>query len=1290
MTIYIGNSNDEVLLGSANADQIYGNSGKDTLNGGLGNDTLQGDAGADTYVIAKADGQDTINNYDTDSGVDVVKFTNVASTDIKAVFNSANSLVLQYGTSSQLTITNYFTADANYRVDKFNFSNGITWTLSQLASKNNGTVNGDTLYGFNSIANTINGLAGNDVMYGGDLNDLLSGGDGNDTIIANSGADTLNGGLGNDNMQGNAGADTYVIAKADGQDYINNYDTDSSVDVVKFTNVASTDIKAVFNSANSLVLQYGTSSQLTIANYFTADANYRIDKFNFSNGVTWTLNQLAPKNNGTVNGDTLYGFNGIANTINGLGGNDVIYGGDLGDLLNGGDGNDTIIANSGADALTGGLGDDNMQGNAGADTYVIAKADGQDYINNYDTDSSVDVVKFTNVASTDIKAVFNSGHSLVLQYGVSSQLTIANYFTADVNYRIDKFNFSNGITWTLSQLASKNNGTVNGDTLYGFNGIANTINGLGGNDVIYGGDLNDLLNGDDGNDSIIAGTGNDTLMGGQGNDTLEGDGGADTYSISSLDGQDVINNYDTDNSLDVVQLSNVSLLGLNGISFAPGNSYSLVVSYGIVGSQFTVTNHFYNAAYLINELQLADGNKLKNFVVGTTANDNLSGTAGNDAISGLAGDDNLAGGAGNDLYFIDNTGDKVVEGVGNGTDTVLASVNYTLANNVENLALKTGATIGTGNGLGNEITGSAAIDTLFGLAGNDLLDGGLKGDTLNGGDGNDTFIVDNVAENIVEASNEGTDLVQSSVSFTLAANVENLTLIKASAINGTGNELDNSLLGNAAINILSGGAGNDSLDGDAGADTLKGETGDDTYLIDASDIVEEAVDAGIDTVKSGFSYLLGANLENLILTGVAASNATGNSLINSLTGNEANNALDGGAGADTMKGKSGDDSYYVDAIGDIVEELSGEGLDIVFSTIDYTLTNNVESLTLTGTAVRGTGNTLANILTGNASNNLLEGGAGADTMVGGNGNDTYVFDDAADKAIETLSAGGVDTVQSSVTYTLAANIENLTLTGTAPIKATGNGLSNILIGNSSNNVLNGGIGADTMKGGFGNDTYVVNVDTDKVEENSLQGVDIVQSSVTYTLSDNVENLTLTGLLDINATGNELNNILVGNTAANVLNGAAGADTLTGDDGADTFVFNILTGGTDKVLDFLTGTDKLQISGDINIGNDDGIVDFGAVVGDLDTLSAQAELAIFTTSVTEAIFDRVTAAAVIGNADAAYAIGDTRLFVVNNNIDTAIYQFTAADANAEVSGAELTLIGTLTGTVQTALVDFVIV
>ena len=138
------------------------------------------------------------------------------------------------------------------------------------------------------------------------------------------------------------------------------------------------------------------------------------------------------------------------------------------------------------------------------------------------------------------------------------------------------------------------------------------------------------------------------------------------------------------------------------------------------------------------------------------------------------------------------------------------------------------------------------------------------------------------------------------------------------------------------------------------------------------------------------------------------------------------------------------------------------------------------------------------------------------------------------------------------------------------------------------------------------------------------------------------------------------------------------------------MFNILTGGTDKVLDFLTGTDKLQISGDINIGNDDGIVDFGAVVGDLDTLSAQAELAIFTTSVTEAIFDRVTAAAVIGNADAAYAIGDTRLFVVNNNIDTAIYQFTAADANAEVSGAELTLIGTLTGTVQTALVDFVIV
>ena len=375
----------------------------------------------------------------------------------------------------------------------------------------------------------------------------------------------------------------------------------------------------------------------------------------------------------------------------------------------------------------------------------------------------------------------------------------------------------------------------------------------------------------------------------------------------------------------------------------------------------------------------------------------------------------------------------------------------------------------TGTNAMDRITGLAGNDVLQSYAGDDVLDGGAGADTLTGGTGSDTYIANDTGDTVIEAANEGTDAWEA-VSYTLSANVELLRLTGTTAISGTGNELDNTLIGNGAGNVL---------DGRGGADTMFGGAGDDIYVVDdAHDLVTESASEGVDTVQSTISYALGDHLENISLTGGNAIHGTGKGLSNVLFGNDGANALNGDAGDD-----------------------------------------------------------------------LLDGRAGVDVMAGGTGHDTYVVDDAADLIIVFTDAGS-DTVQSSITHGLAANVENLTLTGTAAINGTGNALNNFLTGNSGNNVLDGGAGIDVLNEGAGEDTYFVDHVDDVTTEASDEGIDTVYSAVTYTLGANVEHLSLTGVAAIGGTGNALHNTMTGNSAANELDGtqattrcSAGAGTI---------------------------------------------------------------------------------------------------------------------------------------------------
>ncbi|MBR8829170.1 MAG: hypothetical protein DSM107014_14945 [Gomphosphaeria aponina SAG 52.96 = DSM 107014] len=238
------------------------------------------------------------------------------------------------------------------------------------------------------------------------------------------------------------------------------------------------------------------------------------------------------------------------------------------------------------------------------------------------------------------------------------------------------------------------------------------------------------------------------------------------------------------------------------------------------------------------------------------------------------------------------------------------------------------------------------------------------------------------------------------------------------AIEGLGG--NDQILGKGGNDYLSGGEGNDILDGGTGADLMKGGAGNDNYTVDdLKDIVTEAVAQGTDALTTSATRTLPGNVENLILTGEANINGTGNTLNNILTGNLGNNKLLGNAGNDTLNGKAGtdtlsgglgNDKYTVESKADTVIELADEGSDVVTAGGNYTLSDNIENLILTGTAINGQGNEQNNNITGNANNNLLIGNEGSDILIGKTGNDILIGGEENDSFVFNLPTEGIDII----------------------------------------------------------------------------------------------------------------------------------------------------------------------------------------------------------------------------------------------------------------------------------------
>lgn len=759
-------------------------------------------------------------------------------------------------------------------------------------------------------------------------------------------------------------------------------------------------------------------------------------------------------------------------------------------------------------------------------------------------------------------------------------------------------------------------------------------------DWIYGGDsdITAYMNG--GDDIVQLQAGNATIYGGTGDDWViigRYDAAERTY-VSGGDGNDDIE-IDADTATAYGGIGNDTLdVSADTATLYGGDNEDTLDFYGDYGKLYGGSGDDWATIIGDGYVDMGSGNDQLHIGLGTDS-------GGFDSYSvralGGEGDDHftiqtqvaywghtvtLEGGVGNDTYHgVGNSSHtmSIVEGANAGIDTVyvLLGASHTLGANIENMRIDetvyvsnnrigdwetpSGGGLLQGNGLNNHMRGSSrgqelrghgGNDTILGQGGNDIIKGGANDDTLNGedgtdtlygedgkdsmtvsgadraygGQGDDTYTVDSAGAMIVEEDEGGHDTVISNAGhYTLGIFFEELRLASNTSFqSGDGTYLDNSITGGGASNLIRALAGKDTVYGGSGFDTIYGGQGNDNLRGDW-----------------GNDLLFGDENDDILNGG------QGNDL---LIGGDGIDFLIGDAGNDTLEGGNGDDLLSGGADRDVLR--GNDGRDLLYG-------GSANDMLY--------GGALNDSLRGDDGDDVLDGGTGVDDLQGGLGNDRYYVDTVFDLIGES-GGGGIDEVRTYLqSYTLGANIENLSTFYYGGFHGYGNMLNNVIEGEDGNDQLFGGGGNDVLLGGYGDD-YILGGDNDDVL-NGGHGSDRLyggggNNTASYAYDSlGVQVELLTGTMGGGATGDQIFGItnltgsgfddtLSGNTLANTLVGGAGNDTLrgrSGDDvldggagndvlvggvGKDTFLFlgDFAAGGRDRITDFDVATDSLVL------------------------------------------------------------------------------------------------------------------